>query len=203
MRIPRITVWSRLPRFFAPRVVAGLLTMLTLTACTVGGEKTGTKSPDEVMAVELRIVDWKAVEKLVASRKGKVVVVDIWTTTCGTCLEEFPKVVALQKKYGRKRLACISVACDYDGIKGKPPKHYVPGVIKFLKQQNATFDNLLLTVPFIDFLDQIELSSTPALLVYGRDGKLVKRFDNDNAEKIADEFTFDDVESLVKRLIAK
>ncbi len=169
-----------------------------MTTCATKAEK-----PSKAATVKLQIVDWKGVEKLVASQKGKVVVVDIWTTTCSTCVEEFPKLVALQKKYGRDRLACISLACDYDGIKGKPPKYYAKGVLKFLKKQNATFDNVLLTVPFIDFLDQIDLSSTPALLVYGKDGKLVKRFDNDNVKKIADEFTFDEVESLVKRLIAQ
>jgi thiol-disulfide isomerase/thioredoxin len=171
-----------------------------MTTCATKAEK-----PSKAATVQLQIVDWKGVEKLVASQKGKVVVVDIWTTTCSTCVEEFPKLVALQKKYGRDRLACISLACDYDGIKGKPPKYYAKGVLKFLKKQNATFDNVLLTVPFIDFLDQIDLSSTPALLVYGKDGKLVKRFDNDNVnvKKIADEFTFDEVESLVKRLIAQ
>lgn len=189
-------------QFGSRSVVAGLFALLAITTCGLAADKTRGKAVNRT-AVKLRIVDWKAVEKLVASKKGKVVVVDIWTTTCGTCVEEFPKVVALQKKLGRKHLACISVACDYDGIKDKPPKHYAPGVLKFLKKQNATFDNVLLTVPFIDFLDQIDLSSTPALLVYGRDGKLVKRFDNDKAEKIADEFTFDDVESLVKRLIAR
>ena len=40
-------------------------------------------------------------------------------------------------------------ACDYDGIEGKPPKFYEPTVLKFLKEQKATFTNVMLDRAFL------------------------------------------------------
>ncbi len=153
--------------------------------------------------VSLREASWKQVEGLIKKHRGKVVVVDIWTTTCPCCVEKMPEFVALVKKFGRKRIACISVNCDYDGVKSKPPKFYRAGVLKVLKKHNAAFDNVMLNVSFLNFLESMKLESTPAVYVYGADGKLAKRFDNDNAQKEADEFGMDDVVSLIQRLLAR
>lgn len=149
--------------------------------------------------VRLSVTDWKGVQKLVGQNKGKVVVIDIWTTTCPGCLTKFPKFVALGKAHP-KAVALISVNCDYDGVKDKPPKHYRPDVMKFLKKQNATFTNVMLDISFIDFLEKVKLESTPAVFVYDKTGKLAKRFDNDNATKVADEYTMKQVAALVKKL---
>lgn len=150
--------------------------------------------------VELTVTNWKGVQKLVAKHKGKVVVVDIWTTTCPICMAKFPEFQALAKPHGDK-VALISVNCDFDGIKDKPPKHCREGVLKFLRKQNATFDNVMLNIPFIAFLNKIELESTPALLVYDKTGKLVKRFDNDDSKKAEDDFTMKQVAELVNKLV--
>ena len=107
--------------------------------------------------VTLKIENWQDVQKRIATHKGKVVVVDIWTTTCLTCVEEFPKFAALQKKYGKDKVICISLNCDYDGIESKPPKYYREKVLKFLRKQNASFENVMLNVPFLAFLDNIKL----------------------------------------------
>jgi len=149
----------------------------------------------------VRIAGWDAVQKSVAAHKGKVVVVDIWTTTCGTCRDEFPKFVALRRDFPKEKVACLAIACDYDGIAEKPPEFYRERVTKFLTEQKASgIDHVLLDVAFVDFLEKLELSSTPAVLVYGPDGKLAKRFDNDDAKRAEDEFTMTDVRKLVESL---
>lgn len=153
--------------------------------------------------VTLKIKNWQDVQKLVVTHKGKVVVVDIWTTTCLSCVEEFPKFVALQKKYGKDKVVCISVNCDYDGIESKPPKYYRDKVLKFLRKNNASFENVMLNVPFLAFLDKIELESTPAILVYGPDAKLAKRFDNDDAKSEKDDYSMKNVQALIERLLKK
>lgn len=155
-----------------------------------------------VDAVRLKIAGWDDVEKMAGVQRGKVVLIDIWTTTCLTCVAEFPKFVELQRKYGSEKVICISVNCDYDGIATKPPEYYRDGVLEFLRLHRAQFKNVLLHVPFIDFLDKLELSSTPAILVYGPDGKLARRFDNDNALSETDEYHIDDVSKLIDQLLA-
>lgn len=153
--------------------------------------------------VTVQVRDWKGVQELVRRHRGRVVVLDIWTSTCETCIEEFPRFVQWQETYGTDRLACISINCDYDGIAGKPPAYYRDHVQRFLKSSRATFQNVMLNIPFIDFLDQIRLSSTPAILVYDRDGKLVRRFDNDNSTSESDDFTMQQVQALIDRLVQR
>jgi len=152
-------------------------------------------------SVTVQVRDWQGVQELIRRHRGRVVVLDIWTTTCETCIEEFPRFAQLQETYGTDRLACISINCDYDGIAGKPPAYYRDDVLRFLKKSRATFQNVMLKIPFIDFLDQIELASTPAVLVYGRDGKLVRRFDNDSSTSESDDFTMQQIHTLIDRLI--
>jgi thiol-disulfide isomerase/thioredoxin len=156
------------------------------------------KQSSEVL---LEINNWQGVQKLVAAHKGKVVVIDIWTTTCLTCVEEFPKFVALQKKYGKDKVVCISVNCDYDGIESKPPKYYRKKVQKILKKNHASFENVMLNVSFLEFLDAIKLESTPAILVYGPDVILAKRFDNDDSKSEKDDYSMKDVEALIEQLL--
>jgi thiol-disulfide isomerase/thioredoxin len=155
--------------------------------------------PAKVQIVE---TNWKGIQKLVATHKGKVVVVDIWTTTCLGCTKKFPDFVALRKQF-KGKVALISVNCDYDGIPDKPPKFYRADVLKFLQKQNATFDNVMLNVPFLGFLNARKLESTPAVYVYDKTGKLARRFDNDKAEKETDEFTMQQVRELVSKLVKR
>lgn len=151
---------------------------------------------------ELQVRDWKQTQELIAAHEGKVVLVDIWTTTCPACVEKFPDFVKLHQQFGTERLACISVNCDFDGVPGKPPQHYQPKVQKFLQEQQAEFDHVLLSVPFVDFLDEIELASTPAFLLFDANGKLVRRFDNDAAGDESDEFTMMQVAQAVEDLLS-
>lgn len=153
--------------------------------------------------VDVKVVDWKETQKMVAAHKGKIVVLDAWSTSCAPCVKEFPNLVKLHKKYGGKEVVCMSMSCDYAGIKNKPPEFYRERVIKFLEKQEATFENILSSVPSDELFEQMELASIPAVYVFGRDGKLVKRFDNEKAEKEEDNFTYEHVNKLVEELAAK
>lgn len=97
----------------------------------------------------------------------------------------------------------MSLSCDFSGIKNKPPEFYREKVLAFLSKQQATFPNILSSTPIDELLDAMQLSSIPAVYVFGRDGKLVKRFDNEKSEKEEDNFTYDDVTKLVEELLAK
>ncbi len=152
--------------------------------------------------VTLTVTGWDGVQKAVAAQKGKVVLVDIWTTTCPTCVKRLPQFVALQQRYGADRAHCITVNCDYDGVPDQPPAYYRERTVEALRKSGAkSVQNLMLDISFLDFLELIDLSSTPAVLVYDQQGKLVRRFDNDDAESEEEEFTDQDVARLVNRLI--
>ncbi len=48
----------------------------------------------------------------IANLKGKVVVVDVWATWCGTCLYSIPKIVQLRRKYQDQPLEIIGLDVD-------------------------------------------------------------------------------------------
>jgi thiol-disulfide isomerase/thioredoxin len=164
---------------------------------SASAEKTPTKK------VEVTIADWKQTLEMVARHKGKVVVLDCWSTSCVPCVKEFPNLVKLHKKHGGKDVACMSMACEYIGVKKKPPESYRDRVLAFLEKQEATFENVLSNVPTDELFDQMKLASIPAVYVFDRDGKLYKRFDNEMAEKEEDHFTYEQITQLVEELIAR
>ena len=80
-----------------------------------------TTAIETASAVTLDIKNWDETLALVAQHKGKVVVLDLWSTSCEPCMVEFPHLVELHKQHGDK-LVCLSASCDYAGIKSKPPE---------------------------------------------------------------------------------
>ena len=150
--------------------------------------------------VSLDVKNWDETLELVAKHNGKIVVLDLWSTSCDPCMVEFPHLVELHKRHGGK-LVCMSASCDYAGIKSKPPESYRERVLEFLTKQNAEFANVLLNVESDVLFEKIDLASIPAVYVFGRDGKVAKRFDNDNA-KPGEDFTYlKDVVPFVEKLV--
>ncbi len=152
--------------------------------------------------VKVQILDWDATQKLIAAKTGKIVVVDAWSTSCVPCIKEFPNLVALQKSHA-KDVVCISLNLDYIGLKAKPPKFYEERVLEFLTKQRATFDNVLCSEEADAMFEKLGIPSIPAVLVYSRDGKLAKTFDNSEAENEEEGFTYKDVTELVDKLLKK
>ncbi|MCA9160810.1 MAG: TlpA family protein disulfide reductase, partial [Planctomycetales bacterium] len=104
---------------------------------------------------------------------GKVVVVDVWSTSCAPCMREFPHLVALSKNTDSDKLACISLNVDYIGLKSKPPESYLGKVQEFLQQQQADqVTNLLSAATDEAVLSEFQLVSIPAILIYSADGTL-------------------------------
>lgn len=184
-------------------LVAALITGL---ACCFCGTPTQYRSlqADDVAKndVKLQILDWPATQKLIASKKGKIVVVDAWSTSCIPCIKEFPNLVALHKKH-KSDIVCVSLNLDYIGLKTKPPEFYQERVLKFLTKQEATFDNVLCSEESEQMFEKLGIPSIPAVFVYGRDGKLAKTFDNSDAATEDEGFTYQDVTKLVEELLKK
>lgn len=162
-----------------------------------GGSAGGSASPTSTAvakpAGEVKL-DLKSVDQLrelIASKKGKVVVVDGWSTYCDPCMKEFPGLVGLHKKYGPEKIACVSFCMNYVGL-GKVEDEIEP-VIEFLRKQGATFDNILSTDEDSVVNKKLDIKSVPAIFIYDRDGKLVKLINT--------ETTYAEVEKIVAPLM--
>ncbi len=130
--------------------------------------------------VQLKIQSWDEIQTWVGSQKGKVVILDVWSTFCEPCIEEFPQFVELHNRLG-EQVACASVDIDYYGA-GDTPEEIQPRVIEFLTKHTATSVNFVSSTADEEVLDTIGVAAIPAVLVYDRFGKLQKTFTNDNAD---------------------
>src|SRR5215475_10336975 len=55
-------------------------------------------------------VDAAGVHRAIETRKGRPVVISMWATWCGPCVEEFPMLVALART--QKDVAVVSISLD-------------------------------------------------------------------------------------------
>jgi thiol-disulfide isomerase/thioredoxin len=152
--------------------------------------------PEPEPAVTLRLVDHASLGTEIAAHRGKVVVLDCWSTSCPPCVREFPRLVALADKHPHD-VVCMSLSFDYEGIGA--PADVVPKVRTFLEASGARrVVNLLGSEESDTFAAKLDLVGVPAVFVYGRDGTLLERFDEESAkQRFGRPFTYDDVEATV------
>jgi len=95
----------------------------------------------------------------------------------------------MHEKYAGKGVVCVSVSVDPVGDQDD--------VLAFLKKKKATLVNYLLDEKQKVWQEHFGVPGPPAVFVYGRDGKLAKRFDSD------EDYNYAEVEKLVVKLLAK
>lgn len=101
-----------------------------------------------------------------------------------------PHLVQMQKTYADQGLAAISVSVDDPGEADTREK-----VLKVLRDKGLTFTNFILDEPQEVWQKKLGLEGPPGVFVFNREGNVEKLF--------KDEFTYDDMEKLVKQLLAK
>ncbi len=155
---------SRIPAC-ARRAAAGLQAALVLAALVLA-EAPASAEPVKHLLPE----DYSS--RIVAGRKGRVLLVNFWATWCEPCREEMPSLVAAAKKFPSKELAVVLVSLDSQ----KTGPTQVP---KFLKENKVPFVSWLAKThdpqDFIDAVDPNWDGSLPYTLLYGRDGKVAAR----------------------------
>ena len=150
--------------------------------------------------VEVTLVDHAGLMQAVEARRGRILVLDCWSTSCPPCVKEFPGLVALAGKY-RDQVACLSLAFDYEGI--GTPEEVLPPVQAFLEKVGAGDVTNMLNKEEADSLyKKLNLVSIPAVYVYKPDGTLARRFDDEDASKrLGRPFTYADVEAEIRSLL--
>jgi thiol-disulfide isomerase/thioredoxin len=164
------------------------------------GQETETENSD----VKLTAGTWQDVKALIARHPGKVVVVDVWSTSCLPCMKEFPNLIKLQRQHA-DAVVCVSLNVDYVGIRSRPPERYREKVETFLVKQEAKIPNILCTQPADELFEELKLNSIPAVYVFGPDGKQARRFDSSMLTDGKEEaFTYDDdINPFVAGLISR
>ncbi len=161
----------------------------------------GSDTTAPVEKVELTVTTFDELQASIAESKGKVVVVDYWSTSCPPCLTEFPSLVAIHNELPHDQVRCVSASLDYEGLADFPVEEARKLALEFLEQQKATLDNFILSEDSLTVMDdKLKIASIPAVFVFGVDGKLARMFDESSGES----FTYEnDVTPFVKELVAQ
>ena len=117
--------------------------------------------------------------RVVAAKKGRVLLVNFWATWCDPCREEMPALVSAAKGFSSKDVAVALVSTD--SLKKTPDvqKFLAAGKIPFVCWQAKSSD----PQRFIDAVDKSWNGAVPYTLVYDRKGELVARLAGPQTEK--------------------
>ncbi len=128
-------------------------------------------------------------QKVIASHKGKVILVDFWATWCKPCRAEMPQLVALASRLKNRGVELITVSAD------EPEQE--SGAVKFAAETKMPAPSYIRRAndddKFIGSVDAKWGGALPALFIYDKSGKKVRSFVGETPMK--------DIESAVNKLL--
>jgi len=121
---------------------------------------------------KLAPVDQTGFTKLIASHKGKVVLIDFWATWCKPCRAQTPVLAQLEQKLRSRGFELVTISTD------EPDK--VDAALKVLADDHVTGAAYIKKAAdddkFYDSIDPNWGGAVPAMFLYDRSGKKVRSF---------------------------
>lgn len=122
-------------------------------------------------SVELKPIDDKSLTAEIAGRKGKLVLLSLWSKSCPPCIAAYPELVQLGRKYGPKGLEILSINVIDD------EKTRREWSLPFLQKQNPPFATFYEEADddeaFIRAIDPKWYGGLPAEFLYDRQGRRI------------------------------
>lgn len=124
--------------------------------------------------IDVRLVSYDGLKDLVVKNRGKVVVVDFWSTTCVPCIRNFPHMIEMQHKYAKEGLATISVSFDKLDEFTKTEDQRKERVLGRLAKLKSDLVNVILDESWDFAKDKLRITAIPSVYVFSRQGKWVQ-----------------------------
>ncbi|MCD6026367.1 MAG: TlpA family protein disulfide reductase [Solimicrobium sp.] len=117
-------------------------------------------------APDVNFTDLKGNSSSLTQLKGKVVLVNFWSTSCRTCVTEMPELVKTYEKFHPQGLELVAIAMSYD-----PPNY----VLNFTQSNQLPFPVALdLGGKLAHSFDDVKL--TPTTFLINKQGNIIKKF---------------------------
>ena len=178
------------------KAVLFIFCLISLAACNKSaGPSAELATPtngDAISLVPISLVDW---QKKLASYEPDIVVVDMWATWCESCIERFPKMIELHKRFRDQGVRFVSMNLD-----NRDDKPALELATRFLNQKSAEFENYLMNENLMQAFEMLDLKSIPVVLIYDRTGEERYRLTGDNPNN---QFTDEDVEAAILALLSQ
>lgn len=138
---------------------------------------------------KLQPVTEASFQKLVATHKGKIVLVDFWATWCVPCRAEMPQLVKLSEKLRGKGLDFVTVSADAPEQEAAAFKVLMQDSVAapFYIKKAADDDK------FYNLVDAKWSGEMPAIFIYDRNGKRIRSFLGETPVK--------DIEAAIQKLL--
>jgi peroxiredoxin len=138
-------------------IMAGLV----LACAVVDASEVGDRFPDfDLKDLKGHAVSWRQFQ-------GKVVVVNLWMTTCPPCKKEMPMLQRLQDKYANRGAIFVGISTDA----------LARTAAKFAKQLNITYTLLIDPALYTEEVEQRKFGfvGLPTTFIVDRDGVIRKK----------------------------
>ncbi|MFN8004288.1 MAG: TlpA disulfide reductase family protein [Acidobacteriota bacterium] len=163
---------SQWPKYRTPVGLRSLLLLLPIL-CGVHSAARAQRTPPtlaEFKAEKIMVetVAGKRVELSKLLGQGKAVVLDFWATWCGPCRQEIPHLVALARQHGKEII--------FLGLNLEDPAEKRAAVKSFIKEYAMNYQVVFAPAETYQFFNPgADGYRIPQTIVFGPDGKLIKR----------------------------
>lgn len=147
----------------------GIFLLYGFWLCVDGADRAALARKQPGIIPDITAVAPAGLKTAISARKGKVVLVNVWATWCGPCVQEFPDLVKLYNAYKKKGLVVLAVSIDKPEDWGR--------VRQFISGQGAGFPVLIpkgtvSSEEFVKKLDPTWRGAVPVTYIYNKQGKL-------------------------------
>ncbi len=116
--------------------------------------------------MEVVPVKYEGLKQEIQKHRGKVVVVDFWSTSCPPCMKAFPDFIAMQKRHADKGMVLITVSFN--------ELEDMNLAVKFINRHPGPVRHLLLDEPTELKEKKFDYVGLPFYYVFDRQGRWVR-----------------------------